>query len=634
MNAADIASANQAYATAFVDELVRGGLRHVVFCPGSRSTPLALALAQHPGIRLWQHVDERSAGFFALGIAKSLRTPAALLCTSGTAAANFLPAVVEAYYGQVPLLALTADRPPELRDVGAPQTIDQVGLFGRHAKWFFEMPLPEATPAALRRVRTTAARALSQAIAAPAGPVHLNFPFREPLVGEPGGEDPGPRESSTLMRRSGVPPTFREPGSPVEPDAPSLRTARADWGMSASHVSPWARVIQPGIRGLIVCGPQSDPEFPGAVTALAERLGFPILADPLSGVRCGPHHNDLVLDAYDAFLRDPGSTPAPSPTLILRFGAPPTSKPLSIYLEQHVGCRHILVDDGGYRDPAALSTDWIQVAPTEFCQALLFASGTGHIAQQRDGSGREWLQAWQQANARARLAIDEAIHTFTQPFEGRVFSELATLLPDRATLFVGSSMPVRDLDTFFPGQRRAIRFLANRGANGIDGVVSTALGVSATASGPVVLVLGYLSFYHDLNGLLAAKLHRLGLTIVLINNNGGGIFSFLPQAAHPKHFEHLFGTPLYLDFRPAIEMYGGSYHLSQDWQGFRTAVAAGLTSQRLTVVEVRTDRSDNVAQHRAVWAEIRRRAQRGIGQDQAGVFSKAPLQQSPTAFGQ
>jgi 2-succinyl-5-enolpyruvyl-6-hydroxy-3-cyclohexene-1-carboxylate synthase len=574
--------ATHAAVGAFVDELARCGIHHACVCPGSRSTPLAMLLADHPAFKVWMHLDERSAAFFALGFAKAQRLPVVLVCTSGTAAANFMPAVVEAHYARVPLIVLTADRPPELRDIGAPQAIDQLRLYGSHAKWFVEMALPEAAPEALCYVRTVASRAVSESLADPAGPVHLNFPFREPLVPLPA--DPPIADAA------------RPDNRPYADVKPGLR--RAD----PSTVRALAADLSSIERGLIVCGPQTDPAFPAAVARLAAALGYPILADPLSQVRCGPHARQNVISAYDAFLRDAGLADRAAPQVILRFGASPTSKPLVQYMQQYAGVRQVLVDSSGWNDPTLLVSDVIHADAARFCEDL-----SGYLNGHNPDSGQPWLSMWIETDRRARSAITEQLASFDDLFEGTVFTELAALLPDGAALHASSSMPVRDMDSFFPGSDRSIHFLSNRGANGIDGVISSALGAGAAngeSGGPLALVIGDLAFYHDMNGLMAAKLHHLNATIVLINNNGGGIFSFLPQAAYPDHFEQLFGTPHGLDFRLAAELYGAQYTCAADWDSFRRAVSQGLASGGLNIVEVQTDRERNVRQHRAVWQAV------------------------------
>jgi len=558
---------------AFVDGLARAGVTDACVCPGSRSAPLALLLHAHPDIRVWMHLDERSASYFALGMAKTSRRPVAVLATSGTAAVNFAPAVAEARYARVPLIALTADRPPELRELGAPQTIDQAGLYGRHAKWWLEMPLPEVTDAAARHARIVAARAALLAREAPAGPVQINFPFREPLI-----------------------PAMDEAPPPRRQHDDGFVAVAAPRRVTPAELAPLAEELRRRPDGIIVCGPQDDPAFAPAVADLAAALSYPVLADPLSLARCGPHDRALVVDAYDAFLRDPAVARRLLPDVVLRFGALPTSKPLWQWLER-LDVPQVLVDDGGWPDPMHTATPVHHAEPASFCRALTAAFG------ERRGQSA-WTRAWPAASARARAAIEAQLDDDGRLSEPAVFADLARVLPDGATLFAGNSMPVRDLDTFFPGSGRHVRFLANRGANGIDGVVSSALGAAAVSAAPLVLAIGDLSFYHDMNGLLAAKRHGLSATIVLVNNDGGGIFSFLPHAEHPRQFEELFGTPHGLDFRAACELYGLGYERPAGRAAFRDALARSIASPGVQVVEVCTDRSENVAAHRAIWRDV------------------------------
>jgi 2-succinyl-5-enolpyruvyl-6-hydroxy-3-cyclohexene-1-carboxylate synthase len=576
-------SAQEATVGAFVDELARSGLRHVCICPGSRSTPLAVALARHPDIKVWMHLDERSAAYFGLGLAHALRRPVGLLATSGTGAANFFPAVVEAFLGRVPLVVLTADRPHELRDCGAPQTIDQLRLYGEHVKWFFDLPEAEAglKTEQVPLVRTLAARAVGSALAEPAGPVHLNWPFREPLMPE---SRPHADENAWGARADGHPYV-------------TVHTGRSS--PSDELIQSLSRDLANARRGVIVCGPQDDPDLPAAVACLARRLGYPILADPLSGTRCGNHDRSLVVDAYDAFLRDPATVERLEPDVIVRLGAMPTSKSVLQYLQRYASKRHVLVDAGGWRDPTGLASDVLHADPRLVCEALSNAVPTGF------SNGPDWAAHWLRANTTARRAIAEYLGTVDELFEGEVFSMLPELVADDSVIYAGNSMPVRDLDSFLPATPQAMRCLANRGANGIDGVVSSALGASAARVGPVALVIGDISFYHDMNGLLAARKHDLDLLVVLINNDGGGIFSFLPQAdADVTDFELLFGTPHGLDFRPFVEGHGGRFVRVGGWSEFRSAVADGLARGGLHVVEVPTQRARNVVLHRAVWRAV------------------------------
>lgn len=587
--------AASAYIGAFVDELVRAGVRHVCVSPGSRSAPLALTIAANPALRGWIHLDERVGAFFALGLARATGAPVALLCTSGTAAANFLPAIVEAHTAGVPLLVFTADRPAELRDVGAAQTIDQNRLFGAHVKWFVEVALPEATPAMLRYARTLAGRAVAAAAASPPGPVHLNFPLREPLVPLPLATPQGMTPGDALAWRG------RPDGAPwvTVTDAPRVP--------DAATISRLAARLRRARRPLLICGPQFDPGLAPPLAALARACGAPVLADPLSQLRWGLHDRSMVIDRYDAALRHETTSARLAPDLIMRVGGMPTSKALQQFLQRHAVTPLVIVDGARWPDPTLLAAEMVHAEPRLLVERLV--EGDAGNADADPG----WASAWRRVNDVTNTALHDYGAGLDEPFEGRALAEVAALVPAGGTLFVSSSMPVRDLDAFAPGDARPLRVLANRGANGIDGVLSTALGVAATMhasngadsnAGPLVLVIGDLAFYHDMNGLLAGRLHALDATIVVLNNDGGGIFSFLPQAAYPEHFELLFGTPHGLTFAPAAELYGARYHRAETWDALRAGVTAGMTGGGLHVVEMRTDRARNVTLHRDAWAAV------------------------------
>jgi 2-succinyl-5-enolpyruvyl-6-hydroxy-3-cyclohexene-1-carboxylate synthase len=356
------------------------------------------------------------------------------------------------------------------------------------------------------------------------------------------------------------------------------------------------RALFAGGRSLIVCGPQDDPTFPAAVAWLARATRCPILADPLSGVRDGPQVDGNVIANYDNFIRQPATAEALAPHFVLRFGAPPTSKPLAQYLERHSSARQVVVSDGEtWLDPDGSASEFVFADPVLFCEAISSACpGTNE-------SDAAWLSAWKAAAERTATAIDEVLDGDQAMSEPRVVQRLAHILPEGALVYAGNSMPVRDFDSFWPVDSRERTILGNRGTSGIDGVVSSALGAGAAGGGPVVLVIGDISFYHDLNGLLAARRHGLDLLVVLINNDGGGIFSFLPQAERPEYFEELFGTPHGLDFRPFVEGHGGHFVRVDDWPAFGAAVRDGLSTGGLQVIEVPTERARNVELHRQVW---------------------------------
>ncbi len=581
----DTGVANLDLACALVDQLVTSGVRNAVMCPGSRSTPIAVSLASRPEIETWVLIDERAAAFFALGMARQLTAPVVILTTSGTAAANVLPAVVEARLSRIPLIVLTADRPPELRDWGAAQTIDQIQLFGNHAKWFVDMPVPVADNALVRHAQATAARAVQTARSQPAGPVHLNLPFREPLL--PTDFRPAPRLQS-----------MAEQNGPVD----SLRLAEPSTLVPAAAViDELGTQIVRERRGIIVCGPGEAPGLAAAATALSAASGYPILADPLSGVRFGPHDHAAIIDAYDPFLRDQQTAEALQPDVVIRVGALPTSKPLQQFLLAHPDRMHVVIDAGTPRDPSHLATNYLLGDP-----AAALADLARSVTSLSRSGDREWIDGWKAADRAAGTAIESALAHDGEPFEGRAVAEVAALLPEGTTLVVGNSMPIRDVDAFVRGDRRRLRIVSNRGANGIDGLVSTALGGAAVAEGPVALIVGDLSFWHDLNGLLAATKFELDATVVVLNNDGGGIFSFLPQAKllDASIFEALFGTPTGLDLAAAARLFGASHARPEDWGAFRRQLCRSIGGRGLAVVELVTDRNRNVAQHRAVWTAV------------------------------
>lgn len=580
---------------AIVEELVRAGLRDVVVCPGSRSTPLALALAADPAIRTWLHLDERAGGFFALGLAKAGRRPVGILTTSGTAAVNLHPAVVEALEGRVPLVVLTADRPPELRDRGAPQATDQDHLYGRHAKWYAELPVPEDEALPVAHLRGVVGRAVAVALEAPAGPVQLNLPFREPLV--PAGD---------LRPAADARPGEGSAAAPAPP--PATRLIAAERLPAEGDLAALAARLEGAARGLIACGPLDRPGFASAVAALAAATGFPILADGLANVRTGAHDRSRVVARHDTILRSDRFRAAHRPDLVVRFGGTPTSKALLTWLTD-LDADQLVVDDGGWNEPTVRPVTMIHADPVRLAEALAGALAARLATPApRRATPSGWLDGWLAADRAADRALGAWLADLDEPFEGAVIAEAVAALPDGTILYVGNSMPVRDLDGYLPGGETAIRCLGNRGANGIDGVVSSALGAAAAGAGPVVLVVGDVSFLHDLNALLAARLHGLSATIVLVNNDGGGIFSFLPQAATerpevglPERYEALFGTPHGVDVGPIVAALGGE-HRRVGAGELAAAVAASVGRPGVRVLEVRTERSRNVELHRSAVA--------------------------------
>lgn len=563
------------YTTNFVDELVKSGITDVVISPGSRSTPLALAFAEHEAAKEWVIIDERSAAFFALGIAKKTKKAVALVCTSGTAAANYFPAIVEAHYSRVPLVVLTADRPHELRDVGAPQAIEQINLYGKYIKWFQEMAIHEASREMLAYARNKAARAVYMANEGNPGPVHMNIPFREPLMLDFSLE--GLWEHPDFTNKSY--------------DAPFDGKKQ----LSDGEIENFIKCIENKEKGVIICGPQADfTNFPEAVTALAEKLQLPILADPLSQLRSGSHSKDNVIETFDAILKNEEIREKYQPDFIIRFGAMPVSKAYLFFVKENRHVPQFIVENySGYREPTGNVTEFLFTDPIHFCEAL--------VEKAELEFPKNWLNQWQQMNQVARKHLEADVETTIT--EGEAIRGLAAVIPDGSVMYVGNSMAIRDVDTFFLSNEKNIEILANRGANGIDGMVSSAIG-AATDKTQITLVLGDLSFFHDMNGLHAAKHYGLDVTILLINNNGGGIFSFLSQAADKKHFEALFGTPVHLDFETVAKLYEAAYFEATTEDELKEVLTESYQHKGLSIVEVQTDREENVTWHRAKWQAI------------------------------
>ena len=564
---------NYAFTGALVKGLGSAGLRDVVICPGSRSGPLAMSFARCEGIKRWVHLDERAAGYFALGMAKGGRGAIAIVTTSGTATANLLPAIVEARLTGVPLIVITADRPPELIDWGANQTIEQTGIYGSHIKWRVDLPVPVSGVDLMDYASAVGSRAHATAVGYPSGPVHLNVPLREPLA--PVVVD---GKEVELSSRKGI--------------LKGVKPARVLDGWDVGRgLGERVRGVE---RGIIVCGPQDKPGLAEAVSGMAQSLGYPILADPLSQVRFGKHDRSHVVDYYDLMLRDDGLWQRLEPELVIRVGAWPTSKSLGMFLSRAKRAKHVLVTENGWPDPNHQAADVVQADPVSFCRGVV--SGVGEVSEK---SG--WVDRWVGLSRGVGERVEMYMSGVDELFEGKVFCELLEHLPEDAILFAGNSMPVRDMDMFMASSSKAIRVMGNRGASGIDGVISTALGSGAGAGAPVVAVVGDLSFFHDLTGLMMAKHREINATIIVVNNDGGGIFSFLPQAEYGDHFEEMYGTPHGLTFGSVAELYGLEYEKVGGWREFGEAVGKGIATRGTSVVEMPGSRGRNVELHREAW---------------------------------
>lgn len=535
----------------FASELYAYGVREVVISPGSRSTPLAIALEAHPNIKTWIHPDERSAAFFALGLIKGSQRPVAILCTSGTAAANYTPAIAESQISRIPLIVLTSDRPHELRSVGAPQAINQVNMFSNYVNFQFDMPIADGTTNMLDTIHYQMQIASQYLYGPHKGPIHFNMPFREPLTPNLDRKDLLKSETKTL-------PHYQK----------------------MVHVDPIKDKIEKP-KGLIIVGDMQHQEVDQILT-YSTVFDIPVLADPLSQLRRHNHPN--VITTYDLLYRAGMDWDV---DFVIRVGKPVISKKLNQWLKTTTAFQ-ILVQNNDKIDVFPVPPDVsYEISANDFFRSLM---------EERTIDRKAWLQQWQSLEKQSRIEINDFLQHATD--EAAYVGTLLSKLTNEDALFVSNSMPIRDIDNLLFDNEAEI--YANRGANGIDGVVSTALGMAVHKN--VTLLIGDLAFYHDMNGLLMSKINDIHLNIVLLNNDGGGIFSYLPQkASAAEYFERLFGTPTGLDFEHAALLYDFNFKRFDHLTDFKFESLSKLGSN---VYEVITDREDNLQQHQILYKKL------------------------------
>jgi 2-succinyl-5-enolpyruvyl-6-hydroxy-3-cyclohexene-1-carboxylate synthase len=567
----------------FVAELSKLGVRNACISPGSRSTPLALAFARASGIKSYVHIDERSGSFFALGLAKNTRQPVVLVCTSGTAAAEFYPAIIESYQQKVPLIICTADRPPELLDCGANQTINQNNIYANHIRWFFDTGLPEMISDRVRHIRIIARRAVLEATGANSGPVHLNFPFRKPF-------EPDAYTDQIDER-------LIEAGNDARPLPPDIQKPVP----SPEVIDSVAALLETNKRGLFVVGPGDyGSDFAPALSRLSKYVSYPVLADGASQLRFGKHDKTTFLSHYDAYLKTKKFTNGHAPDVIIQFGGTVSSKGLELFLNNQQAFKLHVNASGSWIDPANYLQNVIQSDPAVFCgrvEERLLKQMTAH-----DAAG--WLDSFlsaEQSTVRIRREMIDCTETL---FEGKALRVVVDEVPAGTPVMISNSMPIRDLDYFVGPSEKDIRIHTNRGASGIDGITSTALGIAATSNKPTVLITGDLAFYHDLNGLLASKKYDIPLIVVLINNNGGGIFELLPIAEYRDIFSPYFLTPHDLSFEPFVRAYGGQHRRITSWDEFRSGLRHAFEHPKLIVLELVTDAAESTVIRKKYWDEV------------------------------
>ena len=557
------------YVYKIIEALKQNGVEDVVISPGSRSTPLAYGFASTKDITVSRQVDERSAGFMALGVAKAKSKPVVLLCTSGTAAANYYPAIVEAKYARVPLIVITADRPHELREVGAPQAINQVGLYGDMVKWSVDFPIPDEHQQTLPFIERHVIRGINLSMTAPFGPIHFNVPFREPLL----------IDFQQLPSNS----TFK--GSYVGEIAPSsIAKERLSCLLNTSK------------KGLLIIGELPLGRNLQHFWTLIRKVKWPVLVETLSNLRtnipedCKPY----IITTYDALLKSKIFKETIKADTVIRFGAQPVSKFLNIYLTEMTPTHYVVIDeDPAFRDSTALTTEFVHASIGEWLEELSI----------QGVSDSEYLHQWQIGDEIVKKQI--AAYQLRESDEGAIVKSILDYLPNKSDLFVSSSMPIRDLDTFLLPTSKDVQVFANRGANGIDGVMSTAIGFSmGRPDRESYLLIGDLAFLHDVNGLIATRYQNCKLNVIVLNNDGGGIFSYLPQSSIDHYYEDLFGTPTALQFDHIAKMFNMDYVQIKNIHELSEDLFQKESQNSLRLIEIFTNRQENVKAHRGLWQRI------------------------------
>lgn len=561
----------------FVHRLAKLGVRYACISPGSRSTPLTLAFASNKSINLFPIVDERSSAFFALGIAKNIQAPVAVVTTSGTAVAELYPAIIEAYYQRIPLIICTADRPPALRNSGANQTINQQNIFKNHIRYFADAGLPNLKN--LNFVNDLADNLIINSSIVDKGPVHVNFSFEKPFE---------PKNYTDKIEISKIQKTFSKSSLVLN----KKKEAAIDFdGLTKKFL---------GIeRGLILVGSKYyNKDFTKNLVQFSKTFGYPIFADGSSSLRFGDHSKEYFIDNFTAFAGVKNFQKHFDPKLIIQFGGTPTSNVLLEFFKNSKAEKILVNEFGDKNDPSHTAKKIIAVNPNDFCTSIL-----KNIEKniKRDSC---WLIDLQVMNNKTSELKNKLINNAEFPFEGRIANELIKSLPQKSNLMVSNSLPIRDIDFFASSCNKKINIFSNRGASGIDGINSTALGIAKTSNEPTYLLIGDLAFYHDMNGLHNAIKYKIPLTVVLINNNGGGIFESLPISNYKEFLLENFITPLELDFSKLVEAYGGKFIHIKNWKSFNSAISSSKKNKKITVLEIRTNAKKSKEQREKYWKAV------------------------------
>ncbi|MDR3668468.1 MAG: 2-succinyl-5-enolpyruvyl-6-hydroxy-3-cyclohexene-1-carboxylic-acid synthase [Ignavibacteriaceae bacterium] len=581
---------NIAWAKSFVDELAAGGVKYACISPGSRNTPLSWAFANNKRIRKFIIIDERSSGFFALGLANRSGSPVALVCTSGTAAVEFYPAIVEAFQQRIPLIVCTADRPRELRDTGTNQTINQDNLYKNHIRFFIDVGIPELSIRKITSLKKTAGKAIQTSCHKNKGPVHINFPFNKPF--EPfNTPDQISNKANSLLKKT----NYILPGAEKERNL-----------LSENWILNLIEDLKNIHRGIIVVGPERlNDEFHKNIIRLSKILKYPILADGCSQLRfltsSGIQGNNNIICNYEAMLRSHSFSEAFLPEIILHFGRTSTSKGMEDFYGNHSPLKIIINEEGDFFDPTRKGKSY-KIFPSHFCKIITESLQKSKII--RDDN--KWINPFLYADQILEQLKQKTLFNSQSINEIRIINEILDIVPAKSSIMLSNSLPVRDFDYWASCSSKEFKIFNNRGASGIDGIISTALGIASVRKEPVFLITGDLAFYYDLNSLMIAEKYSIPLIIILINNNGGGIFNSLPVSRYPGFLKEYFITPHNLNFEKLTKAFDIDYSKVKTWQGFKGSVKRAITNKKTVVIEIQTDAVKSLELRKLYWKESER----------------------------
>jgi 2-succinyl-5-enolpyruvyl-6-hydroxy-3-cyclohexene-1-carboxylate synthase len=576
---------NILWTSIFVDELVKQDIHHVCISPGSRNTPLIYSFAVNKKIKTYVHIDERVSGFFATGLARAINKPVVIVCTSGTATAELYPAIIEAYQQRIPLIVCTADRPGRLRFLGANQTINQPNLYKNHIRKYFDLDLPDLSIDRLNLLKSTAYNAVNISSTIDKGPVHINFPFEKPFEPDAYTDIFNPN----ILKELSFVETYKN-------------ISKKEIRSVNSHLNQIIDLIKKRKKVLLIAGPDiSDFEFSNQIYKLSTLINCPIFADAASNLRFGEIDNKNIIINYDAMLRSKNISKKIKPELILQFGRIITSKSLEDYIAELNIPRYMINEYGDWFDPANKSIASIKMEPIIFCSEII------RILEDNSFERREnkWTKNLLLLDEKINILKSELISHSKFPNEPRITNELLKTIPTGSNIMIGNSMPIRDFDYFANKYESEFNIFNNRGASGIDGIVSTALGIAIESLKPTFLLIGDLSFYYDLNSLLIAKQLKIPLIIILINNDGGGIFEVLPIAKYKDVFSTFFKASPQLEFNSIVKGFGGFYKRVNSWVDFRSNIINAIKRKSFSVIEIKTDSKKSLALRKKFWEAVK-----------------------------